>query len=59
MATFQVCSDEFGDVVWKLRANNDQLIATGGENRPTEVHPVLGIRFAKIIAKDAAVTGCT
>ena len=58
MATLQVCEDGSGDVTWKLRANNDQLVATGGKNRRTKVDPSLGIRFAKIISRDAEIVDC-
>lgn len=58
MATFQVCTDETGDEIWELRANNNQLVAKGGKNRRTKVHPTLGVRFAKIIAKDAKRNDC-
>lgn len=58
MAKFEVCTDELGDVVWELRANNDQLIAKGGEKKRTKVDPKLGVRFAKMIAKNAQVTEC-
>ena len=58
MATLQVCEDESGDVKWTLRSSKEQLIATGGKNRKTKVDPSLGIRFAKIIARDAEIIDC-
>jgi len=58
MANLELCEDESGDEIWELRANDHQLVATGGKNRRTRVHPNFGVRFAKIIANDAKVTDC-
>ena len=58
MAKFEICTDESGETIWELRANNDQLVARGGENKRTKVDSRLGVRFAKMVARDARVTTC-
>jgi uncharacterized protein YegP (UPF0339 family) len=58
MSKFEICTDDDGDMVWELRTKNDKVVARGGENMTTKVHPRLGVRFAKMVAKNAKVTEC-
>lgn len=58
MSKFEICTDDDGDMIWELRTKNNQLVARGGENTQTKVHPRLGVRFAKMVAKEARVTEC-
>ncbi len=55
MAKFQVFQGSNDEWYWRLRANNNQIIATGGEGYKAKADCLHGIDLVKELAPEAEV----
>ena len=55
MAKFQVYKDEAGEYRWRLRADNNEPIATSGEGYKEKSSCLVGVELVKKLAPAATV----
>ncbi|MCD4733270.1 DUF1508 domain-containing protein [bacterium] len=55
MAKFQVFKGKNGEFYWRMRANNGQVVATGGEGYKAKSDCLHGIELVKTLGPDAKI----
>jgi hypothetical protein len=55
MAKFQVFKGKNGEYYWRMRANNGQVVATGGEGYKAKASCLHGIELVKTLGPDANI----
>lgn len=59
MAKFEIYEDNGGQYRWRLRANNHQTIATGGQGYVKKSDCEHGVKLVKTLSPDAVVMDLT
>ena len=55
MAMFQIFKDKSGEWRWRLRADNNQIIATPGESYKKLSTCIRGIKLVKKLSQEAKI----
>ena len=53
MAMFQIYEDKKGEWRWRLRANNNEIIATSGEGYVKKASCLHGVELLQTLSRDA------
>lgn len=59
MAKFEIYQDNGGQYRWRMRANNHQIIATGGQGYVKKSDCEHGVKLIKTLSPDAVVMDLT